>query len=494
MAGAAQPSIAAAWPEVVDELVRVGGAPSPGAGEGSSSAWPSAPYDSASAFSFVFDPLAGGDPVDVSAAATEAGVLVDSVVGRPLPPVSSPAPARIGEPTPEVDVDGAFRAGLLASRTDPRTAARHLEAASRQLIRSDPGGAVYVASVAAACHEKAGDPAAGRSILESIDRDLDRPCPALWLHLARLGSDGAADRLAEAVEADPMLEADALALGLQIEPARQVAIATRAVGEVAGLRAAVRGLTSMVDDDIVATTSPEAAVPTASAADHGRPTSSAVDGPAEEVLSVVDGLVADGAAPEDEAIGALPLAVTERAVWSAVGLCRRALERGAAELGHARRARSETERALADARRAATNDLTPMAAARSVAICAVTAVALIASAFATRWLASMAPDSSGAVRAAGGVAMIALVLAAALAVAWTCWSGRHLGRARRSRSRLPALEQAVADRLGEEFALRRALLRAGARVDRELVEILDRRASIVPRRPDPVAFADDEAS
>ncbi|MFV0526694.1 MAG: hypothetical protein ACK5RL_19595 [Acidimicrobiales bacterium] len=236
MTGPAEEAIRRRFGPVIDQLGEV-------LGDGG------LPTASSSAFRFVVDDRARRDQADVSAVAASIGVVMRAVTDQPvdealLPVVVGDAtggfPAataarelavRAGQAlrrgwdreATRLYVEAAerlhtdpilwFGAGLAASHREPATAVDYFLDASRFLEPDDPGAAAYAAILAAVVAEDSGDVRRARRLLRERSAALPRPCPALTLHLARLGPPRLPE-LGAALFADPMVEADLAALGL----------------------------------------------------------------------------------------------------------------------------------------------------------------------------------------------------------------------------------------------------------------------------------------
>lgn len=337
-----------------------------------------------------------------------------------------------------------FGAGLAAKRLDRVRAANHMKKASQYLTTDDPSGSVYVAITAAALLESeqsTRDDAA--AYLRRRADEIGQRCPALSLHLARLGVDPT-DHMVEALRHDPLLAADVRALGLPPPPERFEPIERHLLafdGSIADLNAIKV---------------------------NGPPTP---PGPRRPTWDP------PGAEP-------MPLVRLERDLWKRVADCERAVievDRRVEEYAEIRRA---SERELHDRRDRAALDLTNEITVPFFARCVGTACFIVMLYFVGRAAASNTPDIFNPVIA------VLVLLGVLLAIGYvvrafmrSCWPYRHFEDARNAKTMIPRYQAHVAQQLNVEFELRLRRARAKGAADFRLTTLRRDRLSLVPRRP-----------
>lgn len=444
-------------------------------------------YPSASAFRFTWDPEHGGQAAAASALAQELDLTIAAMTdGVDLLIVPAPAadpvtgaglaallatPATMAahekadqgcralargwfEEAEQLFVAGArldptdpglrFGAGLAAWRLRSVRAAGHFNLASRYLAATDQPGSAYVAILAAAVQERLGDAAKAHLMLTEAAARLDGPCPAIILHLARLEPDRRSWG-ESALNVDPMLEADLLALGLQ--PDREVSTEHRfriewEINQLERAIAEVRRLDG-------GSGWPDAA-------------------PSRSFGRDVDHLLV--------AQGELALAAKVASCRAAVDVARSLLEERAAQ----RQAREAAWLQEADEARA---ELRHRTVAPVFVACLVLAVAGLVVALGGRLAMRAVPAADGIIATVAHLALAGLLGGAAWLFVTTWWPHRRHRSARRAGEDLPQLRFEAAALREEEFDLRRRIRRAAHDVESRLARIAERRTAVVPRRP-----------
>lgn len=347
-----------------------------------------------------------------------------------------------------------FGAGLAAWRQGSVRAAHHFNLASRYLAPTDQAGSAYVAILAAAVQERLGDTDEARRGLTEAAARLDGPCPAITLHLARLEPDRRSWGEA-ALNVDPMLEADLLALGLQ--PDREVSTEHRfriewEINQLERAIAEVRRLDG-------GSGWPDAA-------------------PSRSFGRDVDHLLV--------AQGELALAAKVASCRAAVDGARSILEQRTAE----RLVREAAWQHEADEARA---DLRHRTVAPVFAACLVLAMTGLVVALGGRLAMRAAPSAGTTIATVARIVLFGLLVGAGWLFTTTWWPHRHYRSARRACQELPRLRFEASTLRDEEFELRRRIRRAAHDVDTRLARIAERRASVVPRPPALLAVSPAEA-
>ncbi|MEZ5407408.1 MAG: hypothetical protein R2761_05235 [Acidimicrobiales bacterium] len=455
-------------------------------------------YPSASAFSFAWEPAHSGETAVASALAQELDLTIGAMTeGVDLQfgpgPVADPAagatlaellaaPATMAahekaeqgcqalargwfEEAEQLFVAGArldptdpglrFGAGLAAWRQRSVRAALHFNLASRYLAPTDQAGSAYVAILAAAVQERLGDAAVAHQWLVEAAGRLDHPCPAITLHLARLDPDRRSWGEA-ALTVDPMVEADLLALGLQ--PDREVSTEHRfrIEWEINQLERAVAEVRRLDRGAVW----PDAA-------------------PSRSFGRDVDHLLV--------AQGEVALAAKVASCRAAVDVARSILEERAAQ----RRAREAVWQQEADEARF---ELRHRTVAPVFAACLVLAVAGLVVALGGRLAMRAVPTADSLIAVLAHLVLVGLLAVAGWLFATTWWPHRRYRSARRAGQELPHLRFEAAVLREEEFDLRRRIRRAAHDVETRLARIAERRAAVVPRRPELLMAASSDAA
>lgn len=444
-------------------------------------------YPSASAFRFAWDPEHGAETAAPSALAQELDLTIAAMtdgIDLQLDPLPAEQPATGSElaallATPATmaarekaeqgcralarswfaEAEQLFVAGARLDPTDPGLrigaglaawrqgsvrAADHFDLASRYLAPTDQAGSAYVAILAAAVQERLGDVDVARQALTAAAARLDGPCPAITLHLARLEPDRRSWGEA-ALNVDPMLEADLLALGLQ--PDREVSTEHRfrIEWEINQLERAITEVRRL---------------------DGGSGWPDAA--PSRSFGRDVDHLLV--------AQGELALAAKVASCRAAVNGARTILEQRSAE----RQVREAAWQHEADEARA---DLRHRTVAPVFAACMVLAVTGLVVALGGRLAMRAAPSAGTTISTVARIVLVGLLAGAAWLFTTTWWPHRHYRSARRAHQELPRLRFEASVLREEEFELRRRIRRAAHDVETRLARISERRASVVPRPP-----------
>lgn len=460
--GSAQQAILARYHDIVDDLTTLGlaGAPSLAA--------------TSSAFGFVLDPGEGRDCADTSAVAQHLDVLVRAVAEIPL--ASGRQPGDETDPdrrSARLVVQGCralangwyqeaeklflaaadasptdaltwFGAGLAASNRNRSQAAEHFSRAARYLLVGDQPGAVYVSIMAAGLHERSGDRRQARQVLSDTLSQLDVACPALSLHLARLGPDRRS-RLEEALAVDPMLEADLVALGLEVGPDAVAVRRARTVAEIGQVEVAIAELRRV----------------------DGGP--SRPDPPRDD--------------PAGGSAGRLPLVAAEMALAAKAANCRAALAAAATVVAEREQLRRRREAAWSRQVEVAGSDLVHRTTVPVFCGCAALAVALVIVALSGHLLVRAWPGGRLVVAGVLWLVVAALLVGTGWLVVTAWWPRRRYQRARLAKTALPQLRVEVSQRRDEEFEARRRYNRARHDAERKLARLAEGRKALRPCRP-----------
>jgi hypothetical protein len=334
-----------------------------------------------------------------------------------------------------------FGAGLAASRFDQVAAADHLARSSRYLGPDDPAGAAYTTIVAAALLEESGDVRAARHLLQRRVEELNIACPAISIHLARLGpiTSGHVD---DALLVDPLLDADVTVLGLDPEGESVRRRRQRTGHELSRMAYSIGELRK-------------------------------VGGNGQRVEPDEPGFD-DGAE--------LPLARSEIQLWRKITSCRREIERAWFSVEEREAARRQAERELVSTRELAATDLDLRVAVPFFASCVVSAAAVVAVTVASRLLAASSAWS-GLATAAAWSTIAGLVFLIGLRFVEVIWPRRNFGAAREAAGAVPGLEWEVTKLRNEEFEARRRFERARQDAELRIRRIIDHRTFVVPHRP-----------
>ena len=337
-----------------------------------------------------------------------------------------------------------FGAGLAARARDPRQAAAYFLRAARYLKPNDPEGAAYAAIVATNLLESIGQLRTARKVLRDFARDLPHDCPAISLHLARLEQDRTG-LVSEAILADPMLEADVVALDMDL------------TGEVIEARRKLtdRELTNLEMSILE--------------------------------LRGVGGLAPGPVPPPDIGPGAgdpLALSRAEMNLWRRIELCDLEIAEARRRLEDREIARQEAE--TAEAKKAEKVSGQPKS---SVILpffflsVAVAVLALVIS-YVGRWLSASFPRFAAPVSLTMWFIIVCLLLFAWYAFAAIRQPVRAIADARGAKEELPVHEYLVAQRRYDEIRVRRSYRLASQQAELVIQRALSRRTTIVPRRPD----------
>jgi hypothetical protein len=340
-----------------------------------------------------------------------------------------------------------FGAGLAASRHDPSLAADHLARASRYLLAGDPAGSAYAAIVAAALHESTGDAPAARRLLQRCRDELDQPCPAISLHLARLGG-GRRGHLADALLVDPLLEADVRAL--RLDPGGEVAAVRRARTELEIRR---------LDESIAALRDVGAGQP----------------------IRPGDSPGAGSVRPPEP--GQFPLIQLEFRLWRKLEASQQEIEHAGRAVDHCQQARRAIEDDLGATARLAMTDLAQRTTIPFFLFSLGAALAVVVTFAGSRLLAEAAPVIGPLAGAVAWLSRALVVVLTARQFVRVWWPHRRYSEARRAKMRIPHLEWEVSQLRSTEFEARRRYDRARQDAELRMRRIVDRRQALVTRRP-----------
>ncbi|MDH3680585.1 MAG: hypothetical protein OEV40_11610 [Acidimicrobiia bacterium] len=345
-----------------------------------------------------------------------------------------------------------FGAGLAASGLDATRAAQHLVQSSRYLTIDDPAAAAYVAILSAALLESAGDGPGARQVLRSRLDELNVVCPAISLHLARLGADRSY-RLAEAISSDPMLDADLLALGLEasgdvIKQRRQRT--EQELGQVDYSIAELRQINSQR----------AGADPDGDGAANGAPS--------------------NGGAGSTER---LSLARIEVQLWRRIRACETEIDIARRVVEQRERVRREKEAELAQKVAIAEEDLVSGTTIPYFGLSLLIAVGIVVSYVVGRTFAATYPVLAIPIAVLTWLVVLGLVTWAVMGFVQAWWPHRRFAAARSVKRMLPTLEWEASKLREEEFMIRRRFRAASQAAELRISRIVDRRSVLVPRRP-----------
>jgi len=340
-----------------------------------------------------------------------------------------------------------FGAGIAAANGDDdgdlARASRHLERAGRYLQPVDPSGSTYVVLLASALAEQSGHLDRARGLLRQQARDLAAPCPALSVHLARLGSK-ARHHIDKALTHDPLLEADVAALGL---------------------------IDNMLLDDGRRRIEDELAT---------------LDHCIDELRTLNDGLGRSDpppAADPDPGDGSLVLVELEVALWRKLGVAE-------SELAEARRgiqgrveARNAKEQQVSALTQLADADLGHAVAVRFAQSAVGIALVMLGWFVAGRLAAEHLGPLAAAVAMLSWLAQLALVMRAVRLFVRAWWPCRSYRRARLAKAALPRLTTEATSLRRGEFEARRQYRLVSCDTRSRMQRVADRRRSVVPQRP-----------
>ncbi|MGI9613498.1 MAG: tetratricopeptide repeat protein [Acidimicrobiales bacterium] len=336
-----------------------------------------------------------------------------------------------------------FGAGLAAKDRSPRQAAAYLMRAAKYLQPDDPGGSAYAAIMASELLVSANQSDTARRVLGSFADGLPDKCPAILLHLARLEPDSAA-RVRDAINSDPMMEADVLALGIDFG---HVAIDDR--------RQVTRSEMERIGQSIL---------------DLRR-----VGGIPPDPLSTPDRLPTT----DDR----LPLAWAEMNLWRRIELCDREMDDARRRLESRSVAREEAEDIESKKASVAAGDLQSSATLPFFLFSMATVAAVLITYALGRWLSAGSPRFAAPISLTMWFVILCL-LVLAFSVASAVWRPfREIALARDAKAELPIHEYLVAQRRFDEINVRRSYRQASQRAELVLQRTVGRRSVIVPRRP-----------
>ncbi|MEM8925309.1 MAG: hypothetical protein AAGD35_17535 [Actinomycetota bacterium] len=335
-----------------------------------------------------------------------------------------------------------FGAGLAAARIAPARGAEHLHRAARYLAAVDPPGAAYAAVVAATLAESAGDvPLARRVLLDTLGA-LGLPCSSISLHLARLGPDRQ-QHLTEALRADPLVEADLAALGLDGGVALGERL--RALREELGVLERSIGQYRQVDD-----------------------------GPA-----FADASSYDDAAPEEP----LPLVRLEVELWRRLRQCEQERRHARRAVVERERARVEVEREIEASEELARTDLDHAVAIPVFAVGLLGAAVVLGGFLIGPLLTRSFPAWTVLINLVVLLAQLAAVAFFSRLFAATVWSRRSYLRARQAKIDLPRIRFRAQQLRAGEFEVSVRYNDARRTAEQHIDTVLRARRQIVPRRP-----------
>lgn len=336
-----------------------------------------------------------------------------------------------------------FGAGIAASFQDPVRGAVHLERAGRYLLPTDPAGSAYTAILAAGLREGADDARGARRLLQQQLVDLNVTCPTISLHLARIGPDRNR-HVSDALGADPMLDADLLALGIDAEEATKER-RRRTERELNALEYSISELRK-VDG-----------------------------GPAWPDETTTGDRLDDG--------DGLSLVRLEVLLWRKIRACESEVDNARRVVQDQERARRQKEAEVALATEAATADLLHRTAVPFFFSAVLIAMGVVGLLLLGQILVSAAPSMATPITVAVWLGQLGLIALAVRLFLQAWWPHRSYGRARRAKDALPHLEWEAAQLRQGEFDVRRRFNRASQDAELRIRRVIDRRHFLVPERP-----------
>lgn len=337
-----------------------------------------------------------------------------------------------------------FGAGMSALNASVARAVGHLRRSARYLLATDPPAAAYVHIVAAAVHERDDDRAGAAALLASALDQLGAPCPAISLHLARLRP-GDGVHLRRALEVDPLLEADVIALqpvGASVALAERRRQSADELGSIEYSMAELR----RVDD------APAWRDPPSGGDQRFRP---------------------DG----------LPLTRLEVELWTKLRRCEQEIDQARQAVTARQEARQAKEREISEATELTRGDLGYRTAVPMLLAGVAVALGLLSSFWLRGLIDIVVPLPALAVTVWVAVGRVGLVGFYLWLLIDQAWPRRHFHRARRAEQRLPELESQATQLRHSEFEARRRFSQAHQVAELRLRRVVNRRRQVVPRRP-----------
>lgn len=336
-----------------------------------------------------------------------------------------------------------FGAGLAARTRNKEQAAGYLLRAARLLGEEDPSGSAYAAIMAAELLESDGDAPRALRALDEFANQMAGRCPAISLHLARLEADSV-ERVRETIDADPMMEADVAALGIDLGHAAVLTRHASTKGEIERLGQAVMQLREV----------------------GGIPPN-----PVESPDRI------------DEPREGLPLAWIEMGLWQRVELCHLEIDEARERLEEREVARQDAEVEVAKAMEIARHDLLPRS---TIPVFVLTMMVAIAAYLTYRIGRQLVADLPVLAIPISLLMWFVIVFLATVAVYWfviTLRPFRNYRAARAAKRILPKLRFLVAERRQDEILVAQTYDRASQHAEQVIDDTLGRRYVIVPRRP-----------
>lgn len=337
-----------------------------------------------------------------------------------------------------------YGAGLAAKDRNERQAAAYFMRAARYLQEDDPAGSAYAALVATELLESTGRVETAQKVLRTYADQQDGPCPAVSLHLARLERDRAAELLEKAITADPMMEADVIA----VDPnAGQNAIRARREAterEMKRLEDAILGLRR-------------------------------VGGIPPNPLAAPDRV----AEPSDR----LSLAWAEINLWQRIEQCEADIDDARRRFEDRQYRREEAEDIEAKQARIAAGDLLSTATLPFFVFSLAIAAAVLATYGVGRWVAAASPRFAAPISLGMWFVILCLLVLGCYTFAGVWQPAREIALARTAKAELPVHEFLVAQRRYDEIEVRRSYRNASQQAELVIQRTIGRRTAIVPRRP-----------